>query len=355
MSIPYKMREEDIYEYDLFISSAEEDFEVVQNLMEELKKHDLKLWQIEESTTLGDNLIDAVNKAMQNSKYGVVLISPDYMKDHAVKANLYSFMRLEFSKKKKRIIPIWHNLNREIVEKEFNDLSYRKYTETNKGIKRVAQEILKAIKSPFSPPSLPTRYNISFEYLQSLEPEVIIQKTQQLNELKKIKVEDAENHYKSGHYYLHLRQYTKAIEQFKKACELEEFQPSYHYSLALALLRGEATLKISTVTFRKIEELMLKAEPALKSSKNNEQHLGEVKECEPKALHFHVLAYYLWEEYISYFGLNTSFKQAGQILIQAEELPVNEDELKRLKHHLVLSPDFKTKKYILSLLQKQTT
>ena len=63
--------------YDVFISRASEDKAcVARSLSESLQRLGLRVWLYEFELTFGDSLRRSIDRALRESKYGVVILSP---------------------------------------------------------------------------------------------------------------------------------------------------------------------------------------------------------------------------------------------------------------------------------------
>lgn len=104
-------------EYDVFISHAWEDKEdFVEEFVIELEKLGLKVWYDKSKLKLGDSMRQKIDAGLNKSKYGIVVLSPNYIAEgkYWTKTELDGLFQLE-SVNGKRIIPIWHNLQKKEV------------------------------------------------------------------------------------------------------------------------------------------------------------------------------------------------------------------------------------------------
>lgn len=104
-------------EYDVFISHAWEDKEdFVEEFVIELEKLGLKVWYDKAKMKLGDSMRQKIDSGLNKSKYGIVVLSPNYIAEgkYWTKTELDGLFQLE-SVNGKRIIPIWHNLQKKEV------------------------------------------------------------------------------------------------------------------------------------------------------------------------------------------------------------------------------------------------
>ena len=133
-------------QWDLFISHASEDKdEFVRPLADALKKIGFSVWYDEFTLTIGDNLRRSINKGLAQSRYGLVVLSPDFFKKEWPKRELDGLTTREL-RGEKVILPVWHNVDREYVAKFSPTLANKFAVSTEKGIDKVVEEILKAVK-----------------------------------------------------------------------------------------------------------------------------------------------------------------------------------------------------------------
>lgn len=105
--------------YDAFISHATEDKEdFVNELVRELKACGISVWYDSEQILWGQSLRASIDKGLQKSRFGIVVISPDYIADgkYWTKAELDGLFQLEDTIGSK-LLPIWHNITKAEVLK----------------------------------------------------------------------------------------------------------------------------------------------------------------------------------------------------------------------------------------------
>lgn len=106
----------DEVEYDVFISHASEDKEeFVDELVEELKKLDINVWYDALNISWGDSLRNKIDEGLSKSKFGIVVLSPNYIKKEKfwTKAEFDGLFQRE--ENGKTILPIWHNITKKQV------------------------------------------------------------------------------------------------------------------------------------------------------------------------------------------------------------------------------------------------
>lgn len=104
-------------QYDVFVSHAWEDKEsFADEFVEELRKLNLRVWYDTSQIKWGDSMRAKIDDGLKKSKFGVVILSPDYIKEgkYWTKAELDGLFQLE-SINGKMLLPVWHNLTKKEV------------------------------------------------------------------------------------------------------------------------------------------------------------------------------------------------------------------------------------------------
>lgn len=104
-------------EYDVFVSHAYEDKEsFVDEFVEALRNQGLKVWYDTNKLKWGDSMREKIDRGLAKSRYGVVILSPNYIAEHKywTKAELNGLFQVE-TVNGKTILPIWHNLTKKQV------------------------------------------------------------------------------------------------------------------------------------------------------------------------------------------------------------------------------------------------
>nr|MDZ8062745.1 toll/interleukin-1 receptor domain-containing protein [Nostoc sp. EkiNYC01] len=134
------------FEYDVFISHASEDKDgFVRPLAEELRKRGYGVWYDEFSLTLGDSLRRSIDKGLGNSKYGIVVLSPNFLEKEWPQKELDGLAAREIEGRKV-ILPIWHNILYEDIITYSPTLADKLAVSTSKGLDYVVREIVKVIE-----------------------------------------------------------------------------------------------------------------------------------------------------------------------------------------------------------------
>jgi hypothetical protein len=154
--------------WDVFISHATEDQEqVARPLAEALQREGLKVWYAEFSLTLGDSLRRSIDRGLAGSRYGVVILSPSFFQKEWSQKELDALVSREVDGEK-RILPVWHQVERDDVARFSPMLADRFGISTDKGIPAIVTEILRAMEpKASSPPPTPRLAVPSPERLES--------------------------------------------------------------------------------------------------------------------------------------------------------------------------------------------
>lgn len=102
-------------EYDVFISHASEDQEeVVRPLAHKLQNNGLTVWYDEFEMKIGDSLRRKIDKGLANSKFGVVVLSKDFIKKGWTNYELDGIITKAITGEQ-ILLPIWHNITKKEV------------------------------------------------------------------------------------------------------------------------------------------------------------------------------------------------------------------------------------------------
>ena len=102
--------------YDVFVSYAHEDEPFANELAQAFRKRGINVWIDNSEIAWGDSIRTKIDEGLNKSRYGVVILTPNYIKDskYWTKTELEGLLQVE-SVKGKRILPIWHNLTKDQV------------------------------------------------------------------------------------------------------------------------------------------------------------------------------------------------------------------------------------------------
>lgn len=140
--------QQEVGEYDVFVSHAWEDKEsFADEFVESLKKYGIKVWYDTTQIKWGDSMRAKIDDGLRKSKFGVVVLSPDYIKEgkYWTKTELDGLFQLE-SVNGKMLLPVWHNLTKkEVMEYSPIVASKLAMTTANMTPQEMAEELYKLL------------------------------------------------------------------------------------------------------------------------------------------------------------------------------------------------------------------
>ena len=102
--------------WDAFISHASEDKDgFVRPLAEALQSLGAVIWYDEFTLRLGNSLSDSIDRGLSQSRFGIVVISPDFMNKAWTRHELRGLWTREISGRG-HILPVWHKVQKDEVE-----------------------------------------------------------------------------------------------------------------------------------------------------------------------------------------------------------------------------------------------
>lgn len=132
--------------WDVFISHASEDKEeVARPLYKLLTSAGFTVWLDEVEITIGDSLGRKIDEGLVKSRYGIVILSPQFLAKGWTKRELDGLISREVEGHKV-ILPVWHNLSKNEVLNFSPILASKLAGNTSDGLHKVALDIQKAIK-----------------------------------------------------------------------------------------------------------------------------------------------------------------------------------------------------------------
>ena len=133
---------------DFFISHATEDKdEIARPLAEALRNEGFSVWYDEYTLTLGDHLRRKIDKGLETSRYGLVILSPYFFAKQWPQHELDTLLDREIHERRKLIMPIWHKIDKDDVAGYSSSLAMRYAVRTSDGLATVITYIKKAVES----------------------------------------------------------------------------------------------------------------------------------------------------------------------------------------------------------------
>jgi hypothetical protein len=139
-------------DWDVFISYASEDRDTVARpLAEALEAKGLKVWFDKFVLTVGDNLRRSIDEGLAASRYGIVILSPNFFKKEWPQRELDGLGSREESGAKV-ILPVWHEISADEIKKYSPMLANRLAASSDRGLDEVVTALLQVIKPEPAPP-----------------------------------------------------------------------------------------------------------------------------------------------------------------------------------------------------------
>jgi hypothetical protein len=131
---------------DAFISHAYEDKDAIAcPLAVALQAKGLQVSCDEFSLTVGDSLRQSIDEGLAHSRFGIVILSKNFFEKHWPEEELNGLATREVEGKKV-VLPVWHRIGFNDVREESPILAERFAASTDKGLERVVEQLLLAMK-----------------------------------------------------------------------------------------------------------------------------------------------------------------------------------------------------------------
>jgi hypothetical protein len=132
---------------DVFIAHAGEDKEeVARPLAEILVAQGWSVWLDELKLTIGDSLSRRIDAALARTRFGVVVLSPNFFAKEWPQRELEGLAAREIDLGSKVILPVWHNIDHGVIVRHSPVLADRLGAKTTAGLEKVAEEISLALE-----------------------------------------------------------------------------------------------------------------------------------------------------------------------------------------------------------------
>ncbi|MFZ0157476.1 MAG: toll/interleukin-1 receptor domain-containing protein [Kineosporiaceae bacterium] len=132
---------------DVFISHASEDKEsFVRPLAERLRSEHVEVWYDEYSLRVGDSLRRSIDRGLQQSRFGIVVLSPSFFAKKWPEWELDGLVARENSGNAGVILPVWHSVDRDDVLAYSPPLADKLAVHTSAGLNEVVRKLLAVIR-----------------------------------------------------------------------------------------------------------------------------------------------------------------------------------------------------------------
>jgi hypothetical protein len=141
-----KKKKEKEKKWDVFLCHASEDKDsFVRPLANALRAEGLRVWFDEFTLRVGDGLRRSIDKGLQESKFGAVVISPSFFQKQWPQRELDGLIAKEIDDRRV-ILPVWHNVSQIEVREHSITLADRIAVNSAEGIQAVVAKLLLAIR-----------------------------------------------------------------------------------------------------------------------------------------------------------------------------------------------------------------
>jgi hypothetical protein len=132
--------------WDVFISHASEDKdELARPLAEALQSNGLRVWYDAYTLKMGDNLRKTIDRGLNGSTYGIVILSKAFFAKDWPQKELDGLFARERNGKNV-ILPIWHGLTKEEVEKYSPMLAGRYAAKSEAGMSEIVKMVMDVVE-----------------------------------------------------------------------------------------------------------------------------------------------------------------------------------------------------------------
>lgn len=151
------------YKYDMFISHASEDKDFVRPLAEALRAQRLAVWYDEFELKPGMGLRESIDKGLLSSRFGLVVLSPDFLAKSWPRWELDGPVQLAHARAEPTIVPVWHKVNHSDVAAYSPPLGNIVAIPSHDDPDRAANEVLRLLRPR------PTAVEVAREVLTEFE------------------------------------------------------------------------------------------------------------------------------------------------------------------------------------------
>lgn len=135
--------------YDVFVSHASEDKDAVARpLAARLANLGYSVWFDEFELKVGDSLRREISRGLAESRFGIVVLSPEFFKKAWPKYELDGLTAVEVDRGSACILPVWHEVTKTDVLRFSPALADRVAVLTTLGIEGVARRLCQSLGEP---------------------------------------------------------------------------------------------------------------------------------------------------------------------------------------------------------------
>lgn len=133
--------------WNAFVSHASEDKDAfARPLADALRAQGLSIWYDEFTLTVGDSLRRSIDRGLARSRFGVVILSPNFFAKEWPQKELDGLVAREVSGKKV-VLPVWHDIEAEGIRRFSPMLADRVAVSSRNGITAVVDALIAAMRA----------------------------------------------------------------------------------------------------------------------------------------------------------------------------------------------------------------
>lgn len=133
--------------YDIFLSHAWEDKEAIARpLYNALTAVGVSVWFDEAVLKIGDSLRRKIDEGLARCDHGVIIISPNFLNKEWPQRELDGLVAFEVQSGKTKILPIWHDVDKEALLQRSPTLADRVAGKSTEGVDTLVRKILAVIR-----------------------------------------------------------------------------------------------------------------------------------------------------------------------------------------------------------------
>ena len=132
--------------YDVFISHASEDKDAIARpLYMALEEKGISVWFDEATLDLGDSLRRKIDEGLSLCRFGVVILSPQFLTKEWPQRELDGLVARETASGEKAILPIWHELDHAALLKYSPALADKLSARSEEGVFAITDKIIRVL------------------------------------------------------------------------------------------------------------------------------------------------------------------------------------------------------------------
>jgi len=155
--------------WDAFISHASEDKGFARTLVSRLVERGVAVWFDEETLKLGDSLRRSIDIGIKESRFGLVVLSPNFFKKSWTQWELDGLVELSLGGESK-ILPVWLDIGANELRKVSPSLAGIVAVNANDGIKKVVDKIIERINPTPRAPAMQLMGRMRLRQHNTIDP-----------------------------------------------------------------------------------------------------------------------------------------------------------------------------------------